>query len=703
MSYHQRLGRRTSLAIAIFSALHVSASLAEEGAAVDMEEVTVTGSLLGQSSLEEIKSYAGNRSILTAEMLEKSASLSIDAALQQVPGIKVQDETGTGVLPNVAVRGLSASRSGYTQFLVDGVPLTLAPYGHTGQSLFPATLKSLDRIDIVRGGAAVQYGPNNVGGVINLVTKPIAEDWQTSLEEKVTFFSGGNHLTDTYLRTGGQVNESFALQLEGNIVKGESFRDHSDTDVQNWILKSRWDIDAEQSLGVTLQQYDAETDMPGALHTEAFEQDRTQSLRPNDEFSGDTTRATVQYNRQFDSLGAADGGEFNWTTFGHNSSRNFQWDFTTDPSADHWADTRAPATHLRSSPREFKVWGTEPRMALQFNGEDVNHKLTAGARLVKEDIDYQLGQVLLSTNTESIPRDWHLETSAVAIYLSDEIQLLDQRLTISPGIRYENVDMTFQDLIAGTETDNSLTEVLPGLTVGYQAGDNWFVYSNAQRSLRVPQIAVIRGVGEEGAELAWNYEAGLRYTLGDSVSLNTSLYRIDFKDQLLYNSFEQSFDNIGETRHQGIEIEGSLTPQSLTNLTLNVAYNYLDSEQREGVNTGNELPYASKHQIHWDASYAFDSVDATLSGFYYSSAFSDQSNAEEENAAGTTGELPSYMVWNLQISKTTELSGDGTLYTALSVNNLFDKEYYFRGIDVSPAGRYPAPSRSISAEVRYTF
>lgn len=703
MSYHQRLGRRTPLAIAIFTALHVSASLAEEKAAEDMEEVIVTGNLLGQSSLEELKTYAGNRSILTAEILENSASLSIDGALQRVPGIKVQDETGTGVLPNVAVRGLNASRSGYTQFLVDGVPLTLAPYGHTGQSLFPATLKSLDRIDIVRGGAAVQYGPNNVGGVINLVTKPISEDWQTSLAEKVTSFSGGNHLTDTYLRTGGQVNDSFALQLEGNLVKGDSFRDHSDTDVQNWILKTRWDIDAQQSLGVTLQQYDADTEMPGALYTEAYEQDRTQSLRPNDEFSGDTTRATAQYNRQFDGLGAADGGEFNWTTFGHKSSRNFQWDFSTDPSADHWADTRAPVTHLRSSPREFEVWGTEPRMALQFSGEDINHKLTLGARLIKEDIDYQLRQTLLSTNTESIPRDWHLETSAVAIYLSDEIQLLDQRLTITPGIRYENVDMTFQDLRADTETDNSLTEALPGLTVGYQAGDNWFLYSNAQRSLRVPQIAVIRGTGEEGAELAWNYEAGLRYTLGNSASLNASLYRIDFEDQLLYNSAEQSFDNIGETRHQGLEIEGTLTPQSLTNLTLHVAYNYLDSEQREGVNTGKELPYASEHQIHWDASYAFGRVDATLSGFYYSSAFSDQANTEEENVAGTTGELPSYTVWNLQISKATALSGGNSLYTALAVNNLFDKEYYFRGIDVSPAGRYPAPSRSISAEVKYTF
>jgi Fe(3+) dicitrate transport protein len=703
MRNHRPRFSRSALATAILASISSSMVLADNTVNDNMEEIIVSGSLLGKSSLEEVQFYPGNRNVLTAEQIQKSASISIDGALQRVPGIKVQDETGTGVLPNVAVRGLNASRSGYTQFLVDGTPLTLAPYGHTGQSLFPATLKSLDRIDIVRGGAAVQYGPNNVGGVINLVTKPIPEKWETSLEEKVTFFSGNNHLTDTYVRTGGRVNDSFSFQLEGNIIKGESFRDHSDTDVKNWQLKTLWDIDSTQTLGLTLQRYDAETEMPGALSTEAYEQDRRQSQRPNDEFSGDTTRLTAHYNRQLSSLDWADAGEFNLSVFGHKSHRNFQWDFSTDPSANHWADPSAPATLLRSSPREFKVWGAEPRVALQFDGDNISHKVTLGSRLVKEDIDYQLRQTSISTGVETIPRDWHLDTSAVALYISDEIQLLDQRLTITPGIRYENVDMTFKDLNAGTSTDNTLTETLPGLTVGYQLGEDWFLYTNAQRSLRAPQIAVIRGTGEEGAELAWNYEAGIRYTTSNNNSFNASLYRIDFKDQLLYNSSEQSFDNVGETQHQGLELEVDFSPANLPGLALHAAYNYLDSEQEEGVNKGKELPYASKHQLTWDASYTINDFDATLSGFYFSSAYSDQANTKEESASGTTGELPSYTVWNLQLSKTTELAGGHSLFTGLSVNNLFDKEYYFRGIDVSPSGRYPAPERSVSMEVKYGF
>ncbi|QKX17337.1 TonB-dependent siderophore receptor [Microbulbifer sp. YPW1] len=673
-----------------------------EPAKAKLEEVQVTGNVLGNSLPEEVLTYPGNRSLLTAEQLQKMATLSIDDGLQRVPGVKIQDESGTGVLPNVAVRGLNASRSGYTQFLVDGIPLTLAPYGHTGQSLFPAALKSLDRIDIVRGGAAVQYGPNNVGGVINLVTKPIPQRWETSLQEKLTSFSGGNMLTDTYARTGGALNDQFSIQLEGNLISGDSFRDHSDTSVKNWLVKSRWNIDAGKQLDLTLQRYDADTEMPGALTADAYAKNREQSLRPNDEFQGDTTRFSAHYKQQLGELGFADAGTFEWMTFAHSSTRNFQWDFSTDPSANHWADPAAPATLLRSSPREFDVWGTEPRVSLQFAG-DVSHTLTFGSRLVKEAVDYKLVQTVIDTGATATPRDWLLETSAIAAFVSDEIRLLDKRLSVTPGLRYESVDMDFTDVGNDSAADNRITELLPGISVGFEASDKLFLYANTQRSLRAPQIAVIRGTGDEGAELAWNYEAGIRFEPAESASVSASLYRIDFTDQLLYNSSEQSFDNVGETRHQGLELEGVISPSSLPALQLHMAYNYLDSEQREGANIGKELPYASEHQLSWDASYALADVDITLSGFYFSSAYSDQANTEEELASGTTGKLPAYTVWNLQVSKVFTRANGSELYTGLSANNLLNDEYYFRGIDVSPSGRYPAPPRSISAELKYTF
>ncbi|MGR5210830.1 TonB-dependent receptor family protein [Vibrio rotiferianus] len=687
------------LATAIASITSMSALAASETQTTIMETVVVTGSVIGNSDLEDVKAYPGARTVVTSEQIEKTAAHSIDAALQSVPGIKVQDETGTGVLPNISVRGLKASRSGHAQFLMDGVPLTLAPYGHTGQSIFPATLSMLDRIDIVRGGAAVQYGPNNVGGVINLVTKPIPNTWQTEISNRLTVFEEGDTpLNDFYLRTGGWLTDTFAIQLEGNFLKGESFREHSDTDVKNFQTKAQWLLSDTQELQAFIQRYDADTQMPGALSPEDYKKDRTQSKRPYDEYQGKSTRWSVKY---LHDLNIADSAELEVLTFGHNSERFFQWGFNS--AGGHWADPSLPSTDIRTSPREFRVYGVEPKLAMYFEGKSVTQNWIVGARYVNEDIDYKLTQTPIAGGETKVPRDWHLETDAFAGYISNEIGLFNDALKVTPGVRYESVDMTFDDLGKSESADNKVTEWLPGLTVAYHLTEQWVGYANAQKSLRAPQIAYIRGLGEEGSELAWNYELGARYNQ-DSTSFNAALYRIDFKDQLQWQSATQTFDNIGKTLHQGIELSGRYAPKALQALSLGASYNYLDATLEEnGPNKGNQLAYTSKHQLSWDATYTFTGIDTTLSGYYFSDAYADNANTSAEDETGAKGKVPAYMVWNFNLGTDLYKDDKGKLRMNVAVNNLFDEDYYFRGIDTSPVGRYPAPGRSYTLDLNYQF
>lgn len=691
--------RLSVLATAIASITSMSAFAASEPQTKIMETVVVTGSVIGNSELEDVKEYPGARTVLTSKQIEKTAAHSIDAALQSVPGIKVQDETGTGVLPNISVRGLKASRSGHAQFLMDGVPLTLAPYGHTGQSIFPGTLSMLDRIDIVRGGAAVQYGPNNVGGVINLVTKPIPNTWQTEISNRLTVFEAGDTpLNDFYLRTGGWLTDTFAIQLEGNFLKGESFRDHSDTDVKNFQAKAQWLLSDTQELQAFIQRYDADTQMPGALSPGDYKKDRTQSKRPYDEYQGKSTRWSVKY---LHDLNIADSAELEVLTFGHNSERFFQWGFNS--AGGHWADPSLPSTDIRTSPREFRVYGVEPKLAMYFEGKSVTQNWIVGARYVNEDIDYKLTQTPIEGGETKVPRDWHLETDAFAGYISNEIGLFNDALKVTPGVRYESVDMTFDDLGKSQSADNKVTEWLPGLTVAYHLTDQWVGYANAQKSLRAPQIAYIRGLGEEGSELAWNYELGARYNQ-ETTSFNAALYRIDFKDQLQWQSATQTFDNIGKTLHQGIELSGRYVPNALQALSLGASYNYLDATLEEnGPNKGNQLAYTSKHQLSWDATYTFTGIDTTLSGYYFSDAYADNANTSDEDVTGAKGKVPAYMVWNFNLGTDLYKDDKGKLRMNVAVNNLFDEDYYFRGIDTSPVGRYPAPGRSYTLDLNYQF
>ena len=666
------------------------------GHSVELAPMTIEGDVLGAASDQEVRTYAGSRSVIDSSDLKKASTRGLDDALQRVPGIKIFDETGTGALPQISVRGLYESRSGRIQALSDGIPLALAPYGQTGLSLFPMTMATVDRVDIVRGGAAVQYGPNNVGGVINFISKPIPREWQTTLQERTTFNAGGRQLWDTYLGTGGYLTDSFGLQLDVNTLSGEYGREHSDTDVQNYRLRGQWNIDDDRDLSFGIQHYKADMDLAGALSVKDYKDDPRQSTRPLDRFEGDTDRVWGTYTQRLGAMGPFDSVEFSWTNFAHNSYRNFVVGLPFTPDG--------TAVTKQDGPRDFKVWGTEPRLSATIDGDNVGQTWLLGARYVSEDIDYKVNRESLATGVTSPFRDWKFDDDARAFYISNAISLLDHKLTITPGVRYENARMNYSDGITGFERENKSEEWLPGLTVGYQANDAWYVYANAQKSLRPPQVTQIVKEGAVGAELAWNYETGVRYTPWDGMRVDFNLYRIDFDDQIVYNATTDRFDNLGSTRHQGFETDIFWTPQAIRDLDLHAGYAYLDAKQRNGTYKDNEVPYSSRNQFMVDARYRFaEHWTYNLDGLYISKAYTDAANTREENASASVGELPAYWVWNTAIEREFPLADKSVLTASAGVSNLFNREYYFRGIDTSPWGRQPAPERSLTLGVNYRF
>ena len=663
---------------------------------VELAPMTIQGDVLGAASDQEVRTYAGSRSVIDSSDLKKASARGLDDALQRVPGIKIFDETGTGALPQISVRGLYESRSGRIQALSDGIPLALAPYGQTGLSLFPMTMATVDRVDIVRGGAAVQYGPNNVGGVINFISKPIPREWETTLQEKTTFNVGGRQLWDTYVGTGGYLTDNFGLQLDINTLSGSYGREHSDTDVQNYRLRGQWNIDDDRDLSFGIQHYKADMDLAGALSVKDYKDDPRQSTRPLDRFEGDTDRVWGTYTQRLGAIGPFDSVEFSWTNFAHNSYRNFVVGLPFTPDG--------TAVTKQDGPRDFKVWGTEPRISATIDGDTVGQTWLLGARYVSEDISYKVNRESLATGVTAPFRDWKFDDSARAFYISNAISLFDRRLTITPGARYENARMNYSDGITGFERENKSEEWLPGLTVGYQANEAWYVYANAQKSLRPPQVTQIVKEGAVGAELAWNYETGMRYTPWDGMRVDFNLYRIDFDDQIAYNATTDRFDNLGSTRHQGFETDIFWTPQAMRDLDLHAGYAYLDAKQRNGTYKGNEVPYSSRNQFLVDARYRFaEHWTYNLDGLYISKAYTDAANTREENASASVGELPAYWVWNTAIEREFPLADKSVLTASAGISNLFNREYYFRGIDTSPWGRQAAPERSLTLGVNYRF
>ncbi|MDO9102903.1 MAG: TonB-dependent siderophore receptor [Candidatus Nitrotoga sp.] len=667
------------LAITSYAIFHPGLGQAQQDEpSKTLEEVTVSADWLGPPTPETAKKHPGARTVITNQEISKSGSRTVEDVLRTVPGVRVLDESGVGYLPNIGVRGLNPLRSEQVLILVDGIPITLAPYGQTGLSLFPLTLNSIESIDVARGGVAIHYGPNNVGGVINFVTKRIPHQASMTFKETLSVFSGGNLLTDTYFRAGGFVNDKLGFQLQANVIGGNTARAHSKTEVNNLMLDSHWLVTDRSEVKAGIQYYKTSNQLPGALTPKSYEQNRNQSTRPLDHFNGDTLRGNLTYNYFFDN-----GAEFSWINFGHRSNREFIFGNSTN------ADIAS--TQEQSSPRNFIVYGSEPRFTFNIDGR-IKQKISVGARYMREEVDYLVDARNLMTGAYTISRNWRFENDAYAIYMSDTFMLLDNKLKITPGIRREQIDLYYRNNLTGAQTRNPTTDWLPGLDVGYQASNKVFLFANTHKSMRPVQFTQITFAADLASEKAQNYEAGIRWAPTKSIDTTLTTFRFDFDNKLEFVNQSVGFRNLGKARHQGVETEFAWRPEQVLGLELKTAYTYVDTEQLSGQFVGKKLPLAAHHQLSQRVNYRSGSWNWNINGLYQSDSFSDGANTVTENASGSIGPIPSYTVWNAQVTHKSRWN-DKKITTSLGINNLFDKDYYFRGVDYSQ-GRLPSPGRS---------
>src|SRR5688572_8563537 len=132
------------------------------------ETVVVSSSyLLGNA--EVVERTPGAVDVIDKRTLESSRVLSSSEALRKVSGLNVRDEEGFGLRPNIGIRGINPTRSTKVLLLEDGIPLTYAPYGDNASYYHPP-IERFDRIEVMKGGAQIAYGPQTVAGLINYVT-----------------------------------------------------------------------------------------------------------------------------------------------------------------------------------------------------------------------------------------------------------------------------------------------------------------------------------------------------------------------------------------------------------------------------------------------------------------------------------------------------------------------------------------------------
>ena len=135
----------------------------EEELEYEMDPIVVTGSRIPSQLSELGQSIV----VFSAEQIKEIPVNSLDEALKYISGIDVRQRGPGSVQSDVSVRGSTFEQ---TLMLIDGMAMNDPQTGHHNMNL-PLNLDDVARIEIVKGTASRLYGPNAMGGVINIITK----------------------------------------------------------------------------------------------------------------------------------------------------------------------------------------------------------------------------------------------------------------------------------------------------------------------------------------------------------------------------------------------------------------------------------------------------------------------------------------------------------------------------------------------------
>ncbi|OOQ36125.1 iron dicitrate transporter, partial [Helicobacter pylori] len=91
------------------------------------------------------------------------------------------------------------------------------------------------------------------------------------------------------------MNKHFGIQAQVNWLKGQGFRYNSPTNIQNYMLDSLYQINDSNKITAFFQYYSYFLTDPGSLGIAAYNQNRFQNNRPNNDKSGRAKRWGAVY------------------------------------------------------------------------------------------------------------------------------------------------------------------------------------------------------------------------------------------------------------------------------------------------------------------------------------------------------------------------------------------------------------------------
>ncbi|MGM1052164.1 MAG: TonB-dependent receptor family protein [Pseudomonadota bacterium] len=633
-------------------------------------------------------------SALTRDDIQQGQQrVRLDEALTLVPGLFLQNRDNFAQGQRIASRGFGARAPFGIRGLhirVDGIPYTLPD----GQAQIDAVdLDSAERIEVIRGPAAVLYG-NAAGGVIDITTG----DGSEMRRSPVLRVQGGSHDYRKVALRQGSESGRWVHSVSLSALDVEGYREQSA--VEKRLLNARlgYRLDDDRTLSALVNLLDMPTAQdPGGLTAEEVAADRRQAAPAAGPLDSGQSVEQQLLGLHYEDRDMA-GGELNARAFA--SRRDFEQQLPF------------PGNSLVDYQRYHVGGGVDYTRTETLADRPLRY--VAGVELGRQEDNRGRRSVTPQGVVTAETADEQQNATAAGVFLQAELGLTDD-LELSAGVRHDRVRMTIDDRFLADGRDDSgertFREWTGSLGLSYRYHPEHQAYANVGTAFETPtftEFARPDGGGgfnpEVAPQQALNREIGLRGRFPNGLRYDLVAFSVRVDDELV--PFEATdgrtfYVNAGRTSRDGIELELdwnlSLAWRWTSALTL-ADYRFDRFSNGEADLAGNRLPGLPRRQWHNRLTWYGSGERFATAEALYTGAFP----ADNENRV----EVDDHWLFNLRLGDAWRL-GDGTkrLGAHLGVRNLFD-ETHFANVRINAnGGRYfePAAGRTFHAGMELSF
>jgi Fe(3+) dicitrate transport protein len=642
----------------------------------------------------------------------------------RIPGVTVWENEGSGLQINVGVRGLSPNRSWELNTRQNGIDMSSDVFGYP-EAYYNPPLEAVETIQMVRGGASLQFGPQ-FGGMLNYILKREKEK-QFSFETQNTV--GNYGLVSSFNAIGGKYKKwSYYVYNHSRNAKG--WRENNRFQARNTHAFIEYRFSEKTKINAEYTNSDYEMQQPGGLTDAQFEANPRESFRNRNWFGvpwnifaiNFDTKVTANLDVNVKAFGLI--GERN--SVGFIEAANLVDAINT--STDQYANRRVDSD-------KYKNLGIENRNLYRYKLGKTTQNLAFGIRLYQANTArFQKGKGTTGSDFDmsiegEYPVDLSFTTKNAAIFAENQFKITD-KFSITPGIRYEHINSTAQgriDIVSGNNMNFDQKNIvrnksLFGLGLEYKWMNTNF-YANISQAFRpvlfgdLTPTAVIDVIDPNLKDAnGYNADLGYRGVYKRFLNFDVSVFYLSYNNRVggirefINNDPTQGTylfrTNLGETRNKGIEsfVDLNITKmlgidKPYGNLDIFASMSFIDSKYvdfktRTTTGTapnivitetnlaGNRVENAPRYIHNFGMSWGNNNFSATVQYKMSGKIFTDANNTVTPSPNGQTGILDGYKI----VDFSSEYKFLKNYNLRAGINNLTNESYATRR-----SGGYPGP------------